>query len=109
MRALAECFLTDEEFIRRFTHSPAAVKNHHAYPSGLLDRVVNLMEISLRIADRYPAMNSELLLMGCFLHDMGKIEELSTDKGFNYTDAGQLLGHVVQAITILDTKLRARG
>jgi 3'-5' exoribonuclease len=106
LRALAECFLTDEDFMSRFTHSPAAVKNHHAYPGGLLDHVVNLLEISLKIADRYPAMNADLLLMGCFTHDMGKIEELSSDKGFNYTDAGQLIGHVVQGITMLDTKLR---
>jgi 3'-5' exoribonuclease len=106
LRALGECFLSDEEFMARFTRSPAGVKNHHAYPGGLLEHVVNLCEITLRIADRYPLLNSELLLFGCFLHDMGKTEELSSDKGFSYTDAGQLLGHVVQGITMLDAKLR---
>jgi len=106
LRNLAECFLTDQEFMERFTHSPAGVKNHHAYPGGLLEHVVNLMEIASRIADRYPAIDADLLLMGIFLHDMGKIEELNSDRGFTYTDAGQMLGHVVLAVTMLDAKLR---
>jgi 3'-5' exoribonuclease len=105
LRNLAECFLADEEFMRRFTRTPAGVKNHHAYPGGLLDHVVNLMEIAARIADRYPAIDPDLLRIGAFLHDMGKIEELSSERGFAYTDAGQMLGHIVLAITILDQKL----
>jgi 3'-5' exoribonuclease len=105
LRNLAECFLADEEFMRRFTRTPAGVKNHHAYPGGLLEHVVNLMEIAARIADRYPAIDPDLLRIGAFLHDMGKIEELSSERGFAYTDAGQMLGHIVLAITILDQKL----
>ena len=61
----------------RFSRSPAGVKNHHAYPGGLLEHVVNLMEVAARIADRYPAVDFDLVLMGAFLHDMGKIEELN--------------------------------
>ena len=63
------------------------------------------MEVADSIAGHYPILNRDLLLMGVFLHDMGKIEELSSDRGFAYTDAGQLLGHVVLAITMLDKKL----
>jgi 3'-5' exoribonuclease len=106
LRNLAECFLADEEFMRRFTRAPAGVKNHHAYPGGLLEHVVNLMEIVVRIVDRYPSIDPDLLLFGAFLHDMGKIEELSCERGFAYTDAGQMLGHVVLAVTILDAKLQ---
>lgn len=106
MRNLAECFLSDEEFMSRFTRSPAGVKNHHAYPGGLLEHVVNLMEVADRIVERYPAIDRDLLLMGCFLHDIGKIEELCSEHGFGYTDAGQLLGHVTLAVTMLDAKLR---
>ena len=58
------------------------------------------------LLDRYPKLDCDLLVLGCLIHDMGKIEELNSDKGFTYTDAGQLLGHVVQGITMLDTKLR---
>ncbi len=105
LQSLAECFLTDDDFMRRFTRSPAGVKNHHAYPGGLLEHVVNLMEIAKLIAHRYPAVDADLLLMGVFLHDMGKIEELNYEKAFSYTDAGQMLGHVVLAVSMLDAKL----
>jgi 3'-5' exoribonuclease len=105
LRNLAECFLTDDDLMRRFTRSPAGVKNHHAYPGGLLEHVLNLMEVVERIVDRYPALNADLLMMGAFLHDLGKIEELTSDKGLAYTDAGQLLGHTVLAVSILDRKV----
>lgn len=105
LRNLAECFLVDADFMDRFSRAPAGVKNHHAYRGGLLEHVVNLMEVVTRIVDRYPALDADLLLMGAFVHDMGKIEELSYDKGFAYTDAGQLLGHLTIAISMLDAKV----
>ncbi len=105
LRNLAECFLSDDELMQRLARSPAGIKNHHAYPGGLLEHVVNLMEVAQSIAEHYPILNRDLLLTGVFLHDIGKVEELSSDRGFAYTDAGQLLGHVVLAITMLDKKL----
>ena len=60
----------------KFTMAPAGTKNHHAYHGGLLEHVVNLMEVVLRISPCYPQINRDLLLMGAFLHDMGKTEEL---------------------------------
>ena len=80
LQNLAECFLSDEDFMARFARAPAGVKNHHAYPGGLLEHVVSLMEIARFIADRYPAVDRDLLVMGVFLHDMGKIEELQLRK-----------------------------
>lgn len=105
LRNLAECFLSDDEFMQRLTRSPAGIKNHHAYPGGLLEHIVNLMEVADSVAGHYPILNRDLLLAGVFLHDMGKVEELSSDQGFAYTDSGQLLGHVVLAISMLDAKL----
>jgi len=105
LRNLAECFLTDDAFMERLAKSPAGIKNHHAYPGGLLEHVVNLMEVADSVAGHYPILNRDLLLMGVFLHDMGKVEELSSEHGFAYTDAGQLLGHVILAISMLDAKL----
>jgi 3'-5' exoribonuclease len=106
LRNLAECFLTDDEFMAVMARSPAGVKNHHAYPGGLLEHVVNLMEVADRIVGRYPAIDRDLLLMGVLIHDMGKVQELSSDRGFAYTDSGQLLGHVILAISMLDDKVR---
>jgi 3'-5' exoribonuclease len=106
LRALAECFLIDEAFMAKMSRAPAAVKNHHAYLGGLLEHVVNMMEVVDRIADRYPALDGDLLMVGVFLHDVGKIDELSYGGSLAYTDEGQLLGHLVQAIKILDDKIQ---
>lgn len=105
LRNLAECFLLDQELMGKFCRCPAGVKNHHAYTGGLLDHVVNLMEVIVRVIDRYPAVDRDLLLMGAFLHDLGKIDELSYDRGFAYTDEGQLIGHLVMGVGILESKI----
>jgi 3'-5' exoribonuclease len=102
---LAECFLMDEPLLGKLGRAPAGVKNHHAYLGGLLEHVVNLMEVVLRIAPCYPQINCDLLLMGAFLHDLGKVDELSYDRELAYTDEGQLIGHVVMALAMLDAKL----
>src|SRR5262245_24714319 len=64
LRALVECFLMDEEFVRRFCRAPAGVRNHHAYLGGLLEHVVSLLEGADRLAPLYPELDRELLLMG---------------------------------------------
>ncbi len=106
LKALVECFLADERFMRRFATAPAAMKHHHAYEGGLLDHVVQLLDLCGRVADCYPELDRELLLMGAFLHDVGKIDELCYDRTISYTDAGQLLGHIVMAMQIIDEKVR---
>jgi 3'-5' exoribonuclease len=106
LRNLAECFLIDEEFMRKFTRAPAGVKNHHAYTGGLLEHVVSLMDLVQRIGGLYQGLNTDLLLMGAFLHDMGKIDELIYERDFAYSDEGQLIGHVVMAVGMLDAKVR---
>ena len=85
--------------------SGRAPKNHHAYHGGLLEHTVTLMEVSLRIAPCYPQLDRDLLLFGAFLHDLGKTDELSYRQGLGYTDAGQLVGHMVMAVALLDAKL----
>ncbi len=103
---LAECFLVDEDFMRKFSRAPAGVKNHHAYHGGLLEHVVSLMELVHAVAPLYPSLNDDLLLMGAFLHDMGKIDELTYERDFAYSDEGQLIGHLVMAVGILEQKMR---
>lgn len=103
---LAECFLLDDDFMRKFARAPAGIKNHHAYLGGLLEHVVSLMELTSRVADLYPAINRDLLMMGAFLHDLGKVDELAYERDFSYTDEGQLIGHLVIAVGMLDKKLR---
>jgi 3'-5' exoribonuclease len=105
LQTLAECFLMDEALMAKMTMAPAGTKNHHAYHGGLLEHVVNLMEVVLAVSPCYPQINRDLLLMGAFLHDLGKTEELGYERGLNYTDEGQLIGHLIMAVAMLDKKL----
>jgi 3'-5' exoribonuclease len=105
LKALAECFLIDEAFLAKFTAAPAGVSNHHAYRAGLLEHVVTMMNAAERIAELYPEIDRDLLLMGIFLHDIGKIDELSYEHTFSYTDAGQLVGHLVLGVMLLNEKV----
>ncbi len=104
LRALAECFFIDEAFVSAFCNSPAGIRNHHAYIGGLLEHVVTMLDAADRLAPLYPELNRELLMMGVFLHDIGKTRELSCDKVFGYTDEGQLVGHIDIGVEILTEK-----
>jgi 3'-5' exoribonuclease len=106
LRNLTECFLMDTDFMAKFTAAPAGMKNHHAYKGGLIEHVVGLMELVLAIAPRYPRLDQDKLLVGAFLHDAAKVDELSYDREIAYTDEGQLLGHMVLAMTMIDDKVR---
>jgi len=104
LRALAECFLMDEAFVNDFCQVPAGVRNHHAYLGGLLEHVVTLLDGADRLAPLYPEVDRDLLLAGIFLHDVGKVRELSFGRVFSYTDEGQLLGHLVIGVEMLTEK-----
>jgi 3'-5' exoribonuclease len=106
IRNLAECFLMDSDFMAKFTTAPAGMKNHHAYKGGLLEHVVGLMELVLAVAPRDPRLDQDKLLIGAFLHDAAKVDELVYEREIGYTDDGQLLGHMVLAITMIDDKVR---
>lgn len=105
LRNLAECFLADETFMGKFTTAPAGIKNHHAYRGGLLAHVVSLMEVCRAVVPLYPYLDGDLLLLGAFLHDAGKIDELTYDRELGYSDEGQLIGHVVMIISTVDDKV----
>ncbi|MCA9239464.1 MAG: HD domain-containing protein, partial [Planctomycetales bacterium] len=106
LSALVECFLVDEEFMGKFTRAPAGMKNHHAYQGGLLEHVLSLCELVLLVAPRYPQLDQDKLLTGAFLHDAAKVDELSYDREIAYTDEGQMLGHMVMAMKMIDDKAR---
>jgi 3'-5' exoribonuclease len=104
LRALAECFLMDDDFVRGFCRAPAGVRNHHAYLGGLIEHVVTLLDGAERILPLYPELDRDLVLMGVFLHDVGKVRELSFGKVFAYTDEGQLVGHIMIGVEMLNEK-----
>jgi 3'-5' exoribonuclease len=106
LRNLAECFLMDEQFMAKYSRAPAGVKHHHAYLGGLLDHAVSLMEVVLRILPCYPQLDPDLMMMGAFLHDASKVDELSYERELAYSDEGQLIGHLVMAVSLLESKVR---
>ena len=105
LRNLADCFLIDDAFIDLFSKTPAGVKLHHAYPGGLLEHSLQMMETAVRIADLYPVLDRDILLLGAFLHDIGKTKELAFGNDMYYTDQGQLLGHSFLGVEILNEKI----
>lgn len=96
VKALAKMYLDDQELMARFKRSPAAMSLHHAYLGGLLEHTLNLLRVAEKILPLYPELNRDIVLMGLFLHDLGKCEELTWENGFGYTDDGQLVGHVAR-------------
>lgn len=99
-------FLTDPEIERLIKLAPAGIKAHHAYPGGLLEHVVSLMELADRTSSHYSFLHRDLMVTGAMLHDIGKLEELLFDGELTYSDSGQLLGHLVQGIEMLDRKIQ---
>ncbi|NND96257.1 MAG: HD domain-containing protein [Pirellulaceae bacterium] len=105
LRSLGDTFLADTELVGRLKCAAAAVSNHHAYPGGLLRHTIDLMQLCQMIGPRYPQLDTELLMFGAFLHDLGKIDELSSGGEISYTDRGQMLGHIVIGVQMLDEKI----
>ena len=107
-RSLTASYFEDQEFMRMFAHSAAAKTIHHAYPTGLLAHTVSMLQLAAATADHYISMgvslDRDVLLMGVFLHDSGKVFELSSAPGFAYTDEGRLLGHIYQGAALFERK-----
>ena len=106
IRGLLNAILDDEEIGRRYRIAPAAKQIHHAFLSGLLEHVLSLCRLSKAVSPLYPFIDCDLMIAGCVLHDIGKIWELSYDRGFAYTAEGQLLGHMMIGLRIVSDKLR---
>ena len=112
LKAIVNSFLSDEQLMEEFRQGPGGMKLHHSYIGGLLEHVHNMLCVANAILPMYPNLQSDLVLAGIFLHDIGKTKELLYDMSFAYTDQGQLLGHIVQSIIMVNQKvdlLRANG
>jgi 3'-5' exoribonuclease len=105
LKGLVEAFMDDPEIAAAYRNAPAAKTLHHAYIGGLLDHVVSLFRSCDLLSRNYPQVNRDLLLSGVFLHDIGKIHELTYMRSFSYTTRGQLLGHMIIELEMLQAKL----
>ena len=105
LKSLVQSFMSDPEIANAYRNAPAAKTLHHAYIGGLLDHVVSLCRSCDLICRNYPQVNRDLVLTGVFLHDIGKIHELAYNRSFSYTTRGQLLGHMIIELEMLQAKL----
>lgn len=109
MLALAEAYVTDEELMSKFRTAPAAMSLHHAWIGGLLEHTLQLLKLAEKMLPLYPQLNRDVVLMGLFLHDLGKTAELTWEKGFDYTTDGNLIGHIVRGAIWLQIKAAIAG
>jgi len=105
LRRLVLAFLDDPILGPQFLEAPAAKRLHHAWIGGLLEHVLHLVRLCLATAPFYPEVDSDLLITGAILHDIGKLRELSWDSSFDYTLEGQLIGHISIAQRLLQEKI----
>lgn len=105
VKALVNEFFKDQPLMKKFCMAPAATQLHHSYIGGLLEHTHNMLNVAKAVMPFYPQLQSDLVLAGIFLHDMGKTEELSYEMAFGYTDSGQLLGHIVQTTFMVNEKV----
>lgn len=94
-RLLVSFFEEDEEFVKRFKGNSAAKTVHHGFIGGLLEHTLSVVRLCLYYCKSYPILNQDLLVTAAMLHDVGKTVELSQFPMNDYTDDGQLLGHIM--------------
>jgi 3'-5' exoribonuclease len=107
LRALLENFVNDPEVGRRLKIAPAAKSVHHAFLGGLIEHVLSMCSVAKLLGAHYRDIDLDLLLTGIVLHDIGKIHELTYDRSFGYSTEGQLIGHIVIGMRMIDEKIRA--
>lgn len=105
LRRLLVSFVDDPDVAAKLKRAPAAMTMHHAYLGGLLEHIVSLCGLAKKTTEHYPEVDSDLLLTGVVLHDIGKTEELCYNRAVSYTTEGQLLGHIVIGLGMVQKKI----
>ena len=107
LKALLESFFVkDAAFIKSFKEHSAAKSVHHGFVGGLLEHTLSVTKLCDFYCKRYPVLNRDLLLTAAMCHDIGKTTELSLFPANDYTDEGQLLGHIVVGTEMIHDKIR---
>ncbi len=106
LKRLVFSFLNDEEIGKAYRMAPAAKSLHHAWLGGLLEHVLALVRVCRATVPFYPEVDSDLLVTGAILHDIGKVRELAWKSSFSYTLEGQMIGHISIAQGMLREKLQ---
>lgn len=105
-KALNDYFFKNEEFLDRFKRGIGGVSMHHNYIGGLAEHTLNVMELSIMLCEKYGCRRTETTVIGAKLHDIGKIYELYYDGPFKYTLRGQMEGHILIGVEMIDQAVR---
>jgi len=105
LRRLLEQIFSNGEVAGKFKLAPAAKGLHHVYLGGLLEHTLSVVDLCQMACQHYQELNRDLLIAGAVLHDLGKIDELSYSRSFNYTDEGRLLGHILMQCQWVDKEM----
>lgn len=105
-RLLQSFFQEDEGFIKAFKENSAAKTVHHGFIGGLLEHTLSVVKLCQYYCRIYPILNQDLLITAAILHDIGKTKELSSFPKNDYTDDGQLLGHIMIGAEMIHDKIR---
>lgn len=105
-RLLESFFVEDKDFEKRFKFHSAAKTVHHGFVGGLLEHTLTVAKHCAYFASVYPILNRDLIVSAAIFHDIGKLEELSTFPANDYTDEGQLLGHIVLGTEMIGERIR---
>ena len=100
-------FVKDEKFIKRFKAHSAAKSVHHGFSGGLLEHTLSVVKFCEYMVGAYPILNRDLLYAAAICHDIGKTKELSSFPENDYTDDGQLLGHIVIGVEMVGDAIRS--
>ncbi len=105
-RLLSSFFVEDEAFAKAFQFHSAAKTVHHGFVGGLLEHTLSVTKLCNYYAGYYPQLNRDLLLTAAMFHDIGKTQELSRFPENDYTDDGQLLGHIIIGTEMVGERIR---
>lgn len=106
-KLVSSFFVEDKEFANKFKKHSAAKSVHHGFIGGLLEHTLGVARFCNYLADNYPIINRDLLICSAMFHDIGKMEELSTFPENDYTDEGQLLGHIFIGAEQVGNKIKS--
>ena len=106
-KLLESFFVEDEAFVKAFCTSSAAKTVHHGFVGGLLEHTLSVARMCEYFCGAYPILKRDLLIAAALCHDIGKTKELSLFPENDYTDDGQLLGHIVMGAEMIGEKARA--
>ncbi len=105
-RLLRSIFVEDAAFVEAFKFSSAAKSVHHGFVGGLLEHTLSVTRLCEYYVRAYPTLNADLLYTAAMCHDIGKVYELSPFPANDYTDAGQLLGHIMIGAEMIGERMR---